>query len=226
MEALTPDGYIHDMTVILEHHADPVVAKSAERYLKNLFTLYGIKAPLRRELFKTYYKTAGIPSINDMPRFITLCWSHPQREIHYFGMETLMKYANKLPLQSIEWMEHMVTRNAWWDTVDMIAIRLMGPYFIQYPRQRDPITSRWMASDHMWLQRCALLFQLKYKENTDEQLLYQYIEQLITHRDFFIRKAIGWVLREYSKTNPQSVQRFVDSHSLSALSRREAIKYL
>ncbi|ROL62196.1 DNA alkylation repair protein, partial [Bacteroidetes/Chlorobi group bacterium ChocPot_Mid] len=86
------------------------------------------------------------------------------------------------------------------------------------------VTEKWMKSGNMWLQRSALLFQLKYKKNTDEGLLYNYIERLADHKDFFIRKAIGWTLREYSKTNPKSVEKFIKSHTLSPLSVKEGMK--
>jgi 3-methyladenine DNA glycosylase AlkD len=88
------------------------------------------------------------------------------------------------------------------------------------------LVDQWIASDNMWLQRCPILFQLKYKEHLDTELLSHVIESLIPSEEFFINKAIGWVLRQYSRTNPQWVTAFVASHELSALSQKEALRLM
>jgi 3-methyladenine DNA glycosylase AlkD len=97
----------------------------------------------------------------------------------------------------------------------------------KYPDQIKPVTTRWMDSGNIWLQRSCLLFQLSYKKDTDLALLFGFIEKLAGHKSFWIRKAIGWVLREYSKTDPQTVRHFIDAHpGLSGLSKREALKVI
>jgi len=124
------------------------------------------------------------------------------------------------------WLEQLIVQKSWWDTVDGLASWIIGTYFQLYPQTVVGVTEKWMNSGNMWLQRTSLIFQLKYKKNTDTQLLSNYILRLADRKEFFIRKAIGWVLREYSKTNKQWVKNFIQTNKLSALSYREASKYV
>ena len=120
--------------------------------------------------------------------------------------------------------EFMIINKSWWDTVDMIASHLVGTHFKRFPGLIPAYTEKWMASGNFWLQRTALLFQLKYKKETDVELMSDLIKRLAGEKEFFIRKAIGWVLREYSKTDPEIVINFVENQQLSNLSRTEALK--
>ncbi len=126
----------------------------------------------------------------------------------------------------IRLIEFMVTHKSWWDTIDYIAAWHAGKYFQNYPKEILPVTERWMKSSNFWLQRSALLFQLKYKSNTNFDLLTNYILRLKGEKEFFIRKAIGWVLREYSKTDSEKIKGFVASNDISNLSKTEALKWL
>jgi len=111
--------------------------------------------------------------------------------------------------------------------VDGLAGWLIGDLFKRHPGLILPTTRDWMDSGNIWLQRSCLLFQLKYKRDTDLDLLFGFIATLSDHKSFWIRKAIGWILREYSKTDPSTVQKFVDAHpGLSGLSKREALKVI
>lgn len=120
----------------------------------------------------------------------------------------------------------MVTHKSWWDTVDFIAAKLMGEYFTKFPEQRAIYVKKWIDSNNIWLQRCALLFQLKYKENLDTALLGAVINSLLGSKEFFINKAIGWILREYSKTNPNWVMEFANKTALGNLSKKEALRWI
>ena len=110
--------------------------------------------------------------------------------------------------------------------VDFIAGTLAGTHFNLYPELIKPVTGRWMKSGNIWLQRSSLLFQLKYKNQTDTRLMFKYIRSLSSSKEFFIQKAIGWVLRQYSKTDPETVIQFVEAHQLPPLSKREALKVI
>ena len=123
-------------------------------------------------------------------------------------------------------MEQLITKKSWWDTVDMLAQKQVGWIAKNHPEVIEETIEKWSVSDHLWLRRSAILFQLKYKENTNEELLYRYIIINAESEDFFIQKAIGWALREYSKTNPQSVRDFIANHQLAKLSVREGSKYI
>ncbi|MFL6556402.1 MAG: DNA alkylation repair protein, partial [Bacillus sp. (in: firmicutes)] len=113
-----------------------------------------------------------------------------------------------------------------WDTVDAIAPKPVGKIAERFPELVAETIDGWAINDYLWLRRAAILFQLKYKQNTNEELLYQYIRQNADSKEFFIQKAIGWALREYSKTNPASVKKFIDGTQLAPLSIREGSKYL
>jgi len=119
----------------------------------------------------------------------------------------------------------ILSKILWWDSVDVIAPKILGAWFKLYPEQIKPAIAQWLKSDNIWLQRSCLLFQLKYKEKTDTQFLTSVIDQLKDSNEFFIKKAIGWVLREYAKTDSEFVKEFVNSRQLSSLSRREALKH-
>ena len=114
--------------------------------------------------------------------------------------------------------------NSWWDAVDTIADHLIGFHLQRFPELVPVSVAKWLASDNMWLQRTAILFQLKYKKKTDVSLLFHCIKEMANSKEFFIRKAIGWALREYSKTDAAAVQSFVASTELWPPSVREALK--
>ena len=128
--------------------------------------------------------------------------------------------------QDIQLFEKLIVEKSWWDTVDYLANHIIGPWFKKYPESIPAITSRWNKSKNIWLQRSSLLFQLKYKKETDTALLKSYILNLVGSKEFFVKKAIGWVLREYSKTNGDYVRKFVKDHPLQPLSAKEALKWL
>jgi 3-methyladenine DNA glycosylase AlkD len=156
------------------------------------------------------------------------CWSRPEREFQYFAMELAGRQARKAELCRVDLYEYMVLQKSWWDTVDYIASNLVGVHFKRFPDATGPYTERWMDSGNMWLQRTVILFQLKYRTDTDLELLTRNIERLYGSREFFINKAIGWILREYSKTDPGWVLAYVGSHAtrLAPLSKREALKWI
>lgn len=126
-------------------------------------------------------------------------------------------------LKTFEWM---IQQNSWWDSVDTIASRLAGEYFKKFPQQKEAIVLGWSNHENMWLNRTAILFQLSYKSETDEDLLFQVIKQHLHSGEFFIQKAIGWALRQYAYTQPESVKQFVAANELKPLSKREALKHL
>lgn len=205
-------------------HANQKDAIPMKRYMKNQFEFFGIQSKQRRELQREFMKKENLPALDQIEVIIKELWALPQREFQYFGMELLEKYVNKVDKEIGTLFEYMILNKSWWDTVDMIAARLVGPVFRRYNELIVPYTEKWMYYGNMWLQRSAILFQLKYKKETDTELLFSYIQALADSREFFIQKAIGWVLREYSKTDPGAVVKFVNSTSLAPLSKREALK--
>lgn len=218
--------YIIPLKEAFEKNANTDEAVSMKKYMKNKFEFFGIKSPLRKEIYKDFKSKNGLLPDENFDEIIKWCWEQDEREYQYFAMEFLSKRMKKSTIEIIDLYEFMIVEKSWWDTVDLIAAVLVGDYFKKYPEQIKPITQKWMNSGNIWLQRSCLLFQLKYKTNTDVDLMESFIVRLLGSKEFFINKAIGWVLREYSKTKPQVVVNFVERHSLSGLSSREALKWM
>jgi len=193
------------------------VAEGQAAYMKDLFPFLGIAAPLRRQLQRTHF-----PKTDDrleVETWIYALWDRDEREFQYAALDLAEKHKKLLTLPLLE---ELVSTKSWWDSVDLLASKLVG--HIALPQEMD----RWIKDKNMWIRRSALLFQLKKKEKTDEKRLFAYIERTAHEKEFFIRKAIGWALREYSKSRPSVVQSFVEKmgDSLSPLSIREGSKYL
>jgi len=197
-----------------------------KKYLKDKFEFYGIKTEKRRQIYKDVINELGVPKKKDLNILIKELWEEPQREYHHFGMELCEKYKKEIDESFLDLYEFMLTHKSWWDTVDYIAIKLVGHYFTKYPDLINPTSEKYIASNNIWLNRTAILFQLKYKENTDEELLYHTITCFKNSKEFFILKAIGWALREYSKTYPKKVLNFVQNNQLASLSKREALRII
>ena len=210
---------------VFQNHADPELAKPMQAYMKNLYTFYGLKSPLRRTLMKqtmSLYPKDLLLHVNDIARDL---YKDHHRELHYVAIECVDKAQKYWNIHTIELLEYMITTHSWWDSVDSIA-PLVGLYFQKFPEQRMTFITKWMASKNMWLQRICILHQKRYKAQTDQQLLFSLCIQLKESKEFFIRKAIGWALREYSYVHPHSVISFVHSHEFSGLTKREALKHL
>jgi len=215
--------YLLPLLSDFETRRNPENAYWMKKYMKNQFEFYGIKTPDRRVLFKSFLKKYGMPSAGLEP-VIRECWANEYRDWQYIAISLLLEYIKKPEKDIIGLLEFMIINKSWWDTVDGIAGWLVGPLFQKYPDLIKPKTNQWMNSGNIWLQRTCLLYQLTYKKNTDTDILFRFIELLSGETSFWIRKAIGWVLREYSKTDPEAVVKFVNSHQLSALSRKEALR--
>lgn len=220
------DQYIKNLEKAYRKEANPQIASEQSAYLKNLFPFLGLKTPVRREAQKPLLSRENLPSKTEAVIIAKQLWQRPEREYHYFAQELLQKYKKHFVKEDLALFEFMVTQNSWWDTVDIIAVKLIGEYFKKYPDTIGSIVQKWLDSDNMWLQRCAILFQLHYKAAIDTEMLTHVIKSLLGSNEFFINKAIGWILREYGKTNPEWVLEFVDKTDLHPLSRREAIRRL
>lgn len=210
--------------------ANPAKAKQEKAYMKGQFEYFGIGSKVRRDIQKEFLANNGLPDYSELENIVKDCWERPEREFQYFGLELLFKYKKEYQKDLVELLEFMITKKSWWDTVDIIAVKLVGELFKIYPELILPYTSKWINSSNMWLQRSAILFQLGYKEKTDKELLADLIIKANESKnkdEFFIRKAIGWALRQYSKTNPEWVIEFIKQHDeLSNLSKSQGLKWL
>lgn len=210
----------------LRAHADPEEAEPMEAYMRGKFPFLGIRNPERQALTRLFWKEHPMPAGEELLKTALQVWSLPEREFHYTSMALLEKYGKRADKSHIDVLETLVTQHAWWDTVDFIASHLIGRQLSLYPELVTGYPDRWISSEDMWLRRSAILFQLKYKQSTDFERLIRYIERCKGESEFFIRKAIGWALREYAKTDADAVRRYVASAELSPLSEKEAMKHL
>jgi len=217
--------FIEDLTKQFSTHANTENASHMKDYMRGQFDFYGIKTKERRAFLKQAVEKNKEEVIANVRELTFQLYRLPQRELHLTANEIFDKQLRKKYLKSdISLIEKLITTNSWWDTVDFISKWVLGNYLTMYPEVVEKTITRFSNVDNMWLNRSTIIFQLGYKHNTNEELLFR---QCMVHKEsneFFIQKAIGWALREYGKTNPQSVLNFVNSTNLKPLSHREAIR--
>jgi 3-methyladenine DNA glycosylase AlkD len=218
--------YLRSLQELFESHSDPVVAIAQAAYMKNKFRFFGLKTDQRRALMRQFFQEYGRPPVEQLEEVVRMAWAQPQREFHYAGMELFTYNAKKLGTGFLPLTEFMILTSSWWDTVDHIAVHGIGVILKDHAAIMRQVNDRYMRSNELWLQRTALIFQLQYKERTNVSILFGNIRKLSDHTDFFIRKGIGWALRQYARTDPKAVKEFVTSTQLSPLSAREAVKHI
>lgn len=218
-------SFIADLEKAYTANASAENAVPMAKYMKNRFAFHGLKTGLRRSLHKQALE-ANRQEVKDTARELALTlYAKTEREYHYSAIEILMKeLKKKFRLDDIELIEYLVVTHSWWDSVDTIAKYLLGGYLQQFPNEAGKVIGKFSASENIWLNRSAILFQLGYKKETDEKRLFALCLAHKQSKEFFIQKAIGWALREYAKTNLQAVKTFVASANLKPLSTREALK--
>jgi 3-methyladenine DNA glycosylase AlkD len=209
-------------------HRKPDEAIAMEAYMKHKFSFYGIKAPERRKLFTQVWREIKPKKADETYyKFLQLCWNSEYREMQMSAMDAMDQLIKKMDKSWIPHLESFILEKSWWDSVDWLAVNGVGRMFDKYPEERDKYIYRWIESESIWLQRTAILFQLKYKEKIDWNVMQDFILKTSGTKEFFINKASGWALREYSKTNPEAVLQFVNDHpDLSSLTKREALKHI
>ena len=218
--------YLLPLQEVFEANANPENAAPMKKYMREQFEFLGIKTPQRRALVKEFFGEYGLPPLDELEDLARRLWELPYREYKYTALEFLTKRKRYLAPETVPLLEMLITTKSWWDTVDGLAANQVGGVLARFPQVRDVHIGRWREQDNIWLRRTTLLFQLRYKDKTDEDLLYALIKENLVDKEFFIQKAIGWSLREYSKSNPVPVQQFVAETELSPLAQREALKWM
>ncbi|MBW5444596.1 DNA alkylation repair protein [Cohnella sp. CFH 77786] len=218
--------YTDSFAEFLRAHRNDNEAVPMAAYMKNHFPFLGLKTPVRTALTREYWKSRGLPTREEFRTVVQELWALPEREFQYTAMAILDRMDKSLTANDIGLLEELILTRPWWDTVDLLAGHSVGRLFARHPELISAYTNKWMDSGELWLQRTALLFQLGYKSKTDAGLLFRLIEQCKESKEFFIRKAIGWALRELSKTDPDAVVSYVVEAGLSPLSEREALKFV
>lgn len=215
----------------LARAADSVKAPAMQAYMKSAMPYIGVTAPQLREACRAVFAAHPLASFDGWHETTLALW----REAHYreeryaaIGLTGDRRYRGYQRLDALPIYEEMIVSGAWWDYVDDLATHRIGPLLALYPDPMRATMLAWSRDANLWKRRTAILCQLSFKAATDEELLFACIAPNMGEKDFFIRKAIGWALREYAKTRPDAVCRYVRKHEteLSPLSRREALKYM
>jgi 3-methyladenine DNA glycosylase AlkD len=221
-----PTAFVDHLTEALRAAADPDQATAMAAYLKDQFPCLGAKGQVRKEVAKPYladlkgHPDAVIPVAH-------ACWAQPWREVHHVGCDLLRRWQKVLRPEHVDDLKTLITTHSWWDTVDTLAAHPLG-HLVKKNPELVPVMDRWLLDDDIWVARAAILHQLTYKGDTDEERLFRYVLARADHPTFWMRKAQGWVLRTYARVNPDAVRAFVAAHEdeLSGLTRREAMKHL
>lgn len=205
---------------------NPVRAAAMAAYMKDHFAFLGVPKPLRAEIQRSRWadrprKSDAIPCINEL-------WALPFREAHYLALDLLKSESKHWnPAEALPALEQWITTHSWWDSVDALAVHGVGTLLRRHPEAVWPVVQTWIYRDNLWLNRTAMIAQLGFRAATNTEWLDEALEAHIESTEFFHRKAIGWALRDYSRTNARWVQQWVDAHpELSGLSRREALRLL
>jgi 3-methyladenine DNA glycosylase AlkD len=221
------DAVIARIRPTFEAARDPDRAVQAAAYMRDLFPHLGIAMSARRALDRTVLAGLPKPTEDDLHATALRCWDLPEREYQYFACGLLRAHVRVPGPDFLATVRALITTKSWWDTVDALATRVAGGLVRRHPELVATMDD-WAADDNMWLIRTALLHQMHYGGETDTERLFGYCTRQAGHRDFFVRKAIGWALRQYARTDPDAVRAYVSDNRdrLSPLSVREATKHL
>lgn len=208
-----------------EESKDKENAISMAKYMRNLFSFYGIPTPKRKAVYKTLLREEKKLGKIDW-QFLDKCYKDSHREFQYFVCDYLLAMNKYLTFEDIPKLKQYITKKEWWDTIDCFD-SVIGEIGLRDNRV-EKLMLEWSKDKDHWLRRIAIDHQLNRKEKTNKELLEQIIVNNFGSEEFFINKAIGWSLREYSKTNPTWVKEFLDKYKdkLNKLSTREASKYI
>jgi 3-methyladenine DNA glycosylase AlkD len=213
----------------LAEAGDPVKAPQMQAYMKSAMPFRGVSAPTLKRLCREVFTAHPLNSAAEWQSVVLELWRDAAfREERYAAvmLTQARAYRGFQTFSSLPMLEEMIVTGAWWDYVDTLAAYNLGDLLRAEPRRMKPLMRRWARDADMWKRRSAILCQLKFKRETDLELLYDCLEPNLPHKDFFIRKAIGWALRQYAWTDPKEVKRYVKTNRdrLSPLSAREALK--
>ncbi|MBD3949271.1 DNA alkylation repair protein [Tuanshanicoccus lijuaniae] len=208
----------------LQSVANKQKAIAMANYMRNQFEFLGVQTPTRKQIMRDFYKIERKQGIDWT--FIDACYQSPYREMHYVALDYLKALEKFLRYEDIPHLRLLAEQNTWWDTIDQLDL-LIGNIGLNDERVND-LMLEWSQDSNFWIRRIAIDHQLTRKEQTNTELLEQIIINNFGSKEFFINKAIGWSLRDYSKTNPNWVRQFIEQYheQLSTLSIREASKYL
>ncbi len=214
-----------DIRSLFESRQNREAAVSMSKYMRNMFDFYGIQSPERKKLYREFLKSEKKSKTVDW-EFLNECYEDSHREFQYLVYDYLLALNSFVSFEDISKIECFIRTKPWWDTIDFLA-KVIGDVSLRDSRTGDLMLS-WSESDNIWIRRTAIEYQLGLKDKTDSNLLELIIVNSFGSDEFFINKAIGWALREYSKTNPEWVKDFLNKYrvKMNNLSIKEAGKYV
>ena len=206
-------------------HKNEEQARQMSKYMLNKFEYIGIKTPERRKIFKNFFKEYKNEEKIDW-EFVNKCWENKYREFQYIAADYLKNMKDKLTRDDIPKLKQLILKKSWWDTIDNLDMTI-GALALK-DSNVNKILLEWSIDENIWLRRIAIDHQLLRKEKTNTELLEKILKNNLGQTKFFINKAIGWALRDYSKTNPEWVKNFIEEikENMAKLSIKEASKYL
>ncbi|TWF95104.1 DNA alkylation repair protein [Saccharopolyspora dendranthemae] len=220
-------GFCAEALRLLDEQAVPADAPAMQRYMKSEMPFVGVRKPPRVQIVNELCRRFAFPERDDLIDTTRALWRNATyREERYVAL-SVTGHRTQRAFQDPGMLgpyEEFVVTGAWWDLVDETASHRVGPLLLSHPDQVRPLLLRWSTDEDRWRRRTAIIAQLRAKDRTDVELLRRSIEANLTDQDFFLRKAIGWALREHAKTDPGWVREFTENHDLSPLSRREALR--
>ncbi len=210
---------------IFKSKADKDNAVAMSKYMRNMFDFYGIPTPERKELYRNLIKNDKKSKIIDW-NFLDSCYEDNHREFQYLVYDYLLSMKQYVSYDDIPKIKKYIVNKSWWDTIDFLC-KVIGDIESRDSRVKD-LMLEWSCDDNMWIKRTAIEHQLNLKDKTDCELLEKIIVNCLGTEEFFINKAIGWALREYSKTDSNWVKNFINKYKnqMNVLSIKEASKYI
>ena len=214
-----------DLITDFEEKRNELLAESMSKYMQDKFRFLGIRGATRTEIYKKYFPDARKTKIIDWD-FVESCWNKEEREFQYVVVYYLKAMQKFLKREDISKLKYLIVTKSWWDTVDLLA-KVIGSLVIRIEGY-DQIMLEWSKDSNIWLRRVAILYQLSLKDKVDEIILDKILVNNLGDNEFFINKAVGWALRDYSKYNPEWVREFIKKNkdNMANLSIREASKYI
>jgi 3-methyladenine DNA glycosylase AlkD len=201
-----------------------------QAYMKSIMPYHGVPAPIARGIFRKVFSSVDFADADSCEAAVLYIWRNARFREEWYAAVALCESKKAMGFQTpqtLSMYEEIIVTGAWWDIVDGVASHCIGTLLQRYPKPIAKDMRSWSRSDNIWKRRASIICQLGLKQKTDLSLLYSCIEPSLGSKEFFLRKAIGWALRQYAWTDPEEVRRYVHAHEhrLSLLSRREALKH-
>jgi 3-methyladenine DNA glycosylase AlkD len=227
--SFTPQQFCRHAEQLLRQHADAALAQPMRSYMQQHFPFLGVPQPLRIRLMREAMQGLHLPPEQAEAWLLDTThrlWKSPERELQYAAIDLLRRHLRWLSPECLPSLAALLQTKSWWDSVDALNAFVISPLLQRHPTLASTMDV-WSRHENLWLRRVAITYQLRARHQTDAIRLFRYCAHNAREEDFFLRKAIGWALREYGKWQPEAVKEFVADHpELSALSRREALRRL